>query len=276
MARMTRRHVVADWVKRQLHGVGSLASASFIVVAVMIFALDSLGAPSDQEQVGTARANVVPQRTIAADQPARQDAPTLYIKSLADRPIVLTAEIETHGWKSRGQRVIDADIGNVEPIDPEARVRSREVAYPEGQITDQLSGKRVLASVSVAAAERLPERGEARVELVVTPIGETATLIIDEVIAPSGDNDSPGPVAVSGDTIDTAIRAATDASLGAAATSPRVVSLSRYWGAPGTVVALTGSGFGRTAGTKWVTCAGAKAKVGAGVTDASCSRSPPG
>ncbi len=101
---MTSRHVVADWAKRQLRGVGSLASASFIVVAVMVFALHSLGAPSDQEQVGAARANVVPQRIVAADQPAPQNAPTLYIKSLADRPIVLTAEIKTHGWKNRGQK----------------------------------------------------------------------------------------------------------------------------------------------------------------------------
>ena len=258
---MMSRRTPLEWVARQLHGVGSLASASFIVVAVMVFALYSLASPGGQEPAGSGLPRGASRRVELTGEALQAGVPSLYIKAMTDRPIVLTAEIETHGWKNRGQRVIDADISRVEPIDPQTRVRSRAVAYPEGQITEQLSGQRVLASVSVAAAERLPERGEAKVALVVTPMGETATLVIDEVIAPVGENDSAGSPAASGESAGTVITATTGASVGAAAASTRVVALSRYWGAPGTIVTMTGTGFGRTAGTSWVTCAGARAKV---------------
>jgi hypothetical protein len=110
--------------------------------------------------------------------------PSLFIRALTDRPLALTAEIEVHGWKDRSQRIVDTDISSIEPIQTDTRVAKQARAYPEGQISEQLRGQRVLASVSADVADVLPDHGTARVGLVVTPLGDTATLVIDEVFTP--------------------------------------------------------------------------------------------
>ncbi len=196
-------------------------------------------------------------RSGAVEQVVPSKAPALYIRAATTRPIVLTADIKTHGWKNRGQRVVDAEISRIERTAQPTTAASDAAVNPEGQITEQLAGQRVLASVSAAAAELLPEQGAATVALVVTPMGETATLVIDEVIAADG----VAPAEIAAASKPGEIRASTNAAMRATATSPRVLSLSRYWGSAGTVVTMTGQHFGRVAGASWVTCGGVKGKL---------------
>ena len=254
---MMNRQSISKWVAYHLRGAGSLASAVAIVVGVMLFALYSLGSPGAQDRTMAAQTRVSAVQSGSAEQAAISTAPALYIRATTTRPIVLTADIKTHGWKNRGQRVVDAEISRIERAAQPTVATSDAAVNPEGQITEQLAGQRVLASVSLAAAELLPEQGAATVALVVTPMGDTATLVIDEVIAADG----VAPADIVAASSPGEIRASTNAAIRTTATSPRVLSLSRYWGSPGSVVTMTGQHFGRVPGASWVTCGGAKAKL---------------
>jgi len=258
---MKNRRTIAEWVRLQLRGLGSLASAIGIVVGVLLFATYSVAAPQGEQLLRAARQAAASDKEISVAKSMKVTVPSLYIKALTDRPIALTAVIDIHGWKNRGQRIIDTDISRIESPGSRTTVGRRAAAYPEGQITEQLSGQRVLASVSAEAAEKLPDRGRATVALVVTPMGETATLVIDQVIAPVSTSSVNLAAGASADPADPAAQAATGGSAGAAVGSTRVTALSRYWGRPGTAVTMTGSGFGRSQGSSWVTCGGAKASV---------------
>jgi hypothetical protein len=257
---MRIRRTLADWIGRQVRGLGSLAAAVGIVMAVLFYAVFSLGTATGEQGALGDSSTTAASGAESAVKKMQSDLPSLFIRALTDRPIALTAEIEVHGWKDRGQRIVDADISRIEPVENATRVAKNARAYPEGQISEQLSGQRVLASVSVNAVDALPEHGSARVALIVTPVGETATLVIDQVIA----SEKPGSAvqATSGaKAISRASAASQNPPAGATASSARVDSLSRYWGRPGTIVTMTGRGFGSSAGKSWVTCGGAKAKV---------------
>jgi hypothetical protein len=258
---MTPRRSITGWIKRQVRGLGSLAAAAAIVSAVLMFAMFSMAVPDDGRVGGLASTGTAADSVEAAVEAVQTQVPSLYIKAMADRPITLNAEIEVLGWKNRGQRIIDTEIGRIESPVAEVRAASSAAAFPEGQISEQLSGQRVLASVSEQAAQRLPASGHARVALVVTPDGDTATLVIDEVIDPvPADIPQQGATALR-DGDPAAIRSSSIPVTGAAVAKTRVTALSRYWGPANTRVTMTGVGFGRARGTSWVTCAGAKARI---------------
>jgi len=258
---MRNRRDIAEWVRAQVRGLGSLASATGIVLGVLLFATYSVAAPQGEQVLRAARQRAATNDGVSVTKAMKVTVPSLYIKALTNHPISLTAVIDIHGWKNRGQRIIDTDISRIEATGSGAQVGRRAAAYPEGQITEQLSGQRVLASVSAEAAEVLPERGRATVALVVTPLGETATLVIDQVIEPVVAGGAKTAAGSGADPADGDTRATADGSVGSSAVSARVSALSRYWGRPGTAVTLTGSGFGRTQGSSWVTCGGVKANV---------------
>lgn len=258
---MKPRRSIAGWIKRQVRGLGSLAAAAAIVIAVLMFAMFSMAVPDDGRVGGLASTDAEAGSVVAAVEAVQTQVPSLYIKAMADRPITLNAEIEVLGWKSRGQRIIDTEIGRVESSGATVRAASNAAAFPEGQISEQLSGQRVLASVSEQAAQRMPASGQTRVALVVTPDGDTATLVIEEVIDPVPADIPERATTALRDAAPAAIRPSALPVVGTAAAKVRVTALSRYWGPANTKVTMTGVGFGRVRGTSWVTCSGAKARV---------------
>jgi hypothetical protein len=256
-----------------------MLAAIVIVNAVLFYALMSMN-PADPVQdaaykaassgstgTGTAAVSASHDATvtfaITAGGPAE-----LYVKSTTSRPVPLEADIEVIGWRDQKQHIIETSIDEIMPIEAPSEKGAGRNAYssPIKALTEQLKGRTVLASVGPRAASVLPSSGKAKVNLIVTPLGQTATLVIDEVLQPRR---SPAAVptvagaALPGPTASFATDAPTDgtAPVSAAAARPVVKSLSAYWGKPGTRVTMAGSGFGSSKASSWVTCAGRPAKV---------------
>ena len=159
-------------------------SASVIVLAVLAFAVYSANAGSGQDRMRRAAEDAA--RSAKAAIAAAGRVSQLYISADGlDRPVSYMALIRIHGWKNREQRVIDASVDTVRALDGgEVNATAVSSGSVADAIADQITGKRVLASVDPRIAADMPEDGDAQVRLIVSPNGATATLVIDEVIEP--------------------------------------------------------------------------------------------
>ncbi len=165
-------------------------------------------------------------------------------------PVTYVADIDVKGWYDRSQRVVQAVVNSAEPIDRHAsEVAGPSTVAPARVFSQMLAGRNVLTGVTRSAAEVLPASGEAKVRLIVTPEGETATLLIDRVLEPalSVAQLAPGGLELP--------------LIPAAGPGPVVDGLSRTWGRPGEQVEIFGSGFGDAQQASWVACAGERAEA---------------
>lgn len=262
---MPSRRDIAIRVKRALHDLGSLGAAAGIVLAVLAFAVISIGSGVPTRLMEQQAARQVESRS-TVEAPDKRAQLYLDAEGLSGPPIVYEARVQLQRWQSPGQRVVEALVDRAEPLQStrivvDAHAPSMSVAK---QLSQRLKGQRVLAAVTPDAAQRLKPPGKATVRLVVTPRGETATLLIDGVVGPGEDADvlmasGSGSVGTAGVTQAAApIRDAAGVST-AASTRPVIDSLSRYFGRPGSLVTLEGRNFGRASSTRWVTCGGVKA-----------------
>jgi len=267
---------IAGWLRHQVRGLGSLGVVILVVFGVLAFALVSMNPPDYSPRLDGGADSGGPSANAKAPQSRLREPAQLFLQASAKRPIPLVADIEIHGWKNRASRIVDASVTDVEPLEPEGMsVAVTATAYPVKEVTEQLRGKRVLASVGPEAASVLPGSGKARVGLVVTPSGQTASVLIDEVREPvssvlvSAAADMPQPAGAVAASAAPALRANVSEGTGsggtalsaAVATRAYVQGLTAYFGVPGTVISLTGRGFGAPRRTSWVSCAGVRAPI---------------
>ncbi|MBA4370067.1 MAG: hypothetical protein C0418_00620 [Coriobacteriaceae bacterium] len=159
-------------------------------------------------------------------------------------PQTYLAVIDVMGWRDSARRTLDARITSAELLDPVSASSGAPSAMRGGPYTDnsnRLVGRRVLASVSEGAAERIGASGQESVRLVVVPKRGAAVVAVDRVVARGTVSALP----------------VTRTSL----TGAVAQSLSTYAAPPGANVTVDGRGFGAEQRDSWVAVCGARADV---------------
>lgn len=227
-------------IKRTFRELSSLAIATVIVLSVCGVAIASM---SSDVPLGPFAGIRVPW---SIGDGGEQQAQLFASAEGLTEPVTYEARIDVEGWKNRDQRVVRAFIRSAEPVDRHAsEIAGPDTVSPARVIAEMLTGRRVLAGATELAARDLPDSGDATVRLIVAPQGDTATLLIDAVLAPLPEG----------------IKPTTILPLVPMGGGPVVDRLSRNWGRPGTLVTIEGSDFGDTQEASWVTCAGARSAI---------------
>lgn len=244
---MRRPVITRARLVKKAQELGSLASATFIVLSVCGVALASM--------TGASVPLPAPIRTYFEKPMVERTAQAHIASQGVTAPVTCIATVDVHGWRDRGQRVADLTVVSTRPLEMTSAAGRMASVSPEGSIIASLAGRRVLASVSRIAASALPSSGSVSVRLVAVPQGETVGLVVDSVLsggraaAVTGASASPQPYRPSPS------MPATTAS------APHVDRLSAYYGKPGSNVTVFGAGFGADRADGYVVCAGARADV---------------
>lgn len=239
-------------MKKKFRELGSLMSATFIVLGVCGVALVSMA--------GAKGAVPGPVRALfQRPMPERSAQAHLSSQGLV-KPVVCTADVRVIGWRDRASRVTEISVVKARPVGVSTEVGQQASVSPAGAVAASLEGRRLLASVKAPVAARMPAKGSARVRLVAVPQGDTVGLVIDDVLSGAS---APASVAVSVRPRASSGTAAVSSVANTATRDPAPVaeSLSVYYGKPGTRVTLLGVGFGVAQGDSFVVCSGARARV---------------
>lgn len=230
-------------MRRATKEFGTLAIASAIVLSVCGVAVASMAGVQIEQVLE------YPGSLLRAGSIDRYAQATIAANGVS-APVEMVAEVRVRGWRDRADRLADVSVVTARAQHASELAQGSTVS-PEHSLARSLAGRRVLASLTSAARAALPTTGRATVGMVAVPQGETVGLVINEVITPRAADETTAPA-----TAPAAVSAPTTS-----AAVPVVTSLSRYWGKPGTNVAILGSGFGASQADGHVSCSGARATV---------------